>query len=96
MGEPSGLEDFSRVCLARFEQLELQRMVEAGLTPLQAIVSATGDAAACMQVSDDLGTLAMGNWADFVVLSANPLENILNTRSIESVWIAGNLVPPVG
>ena len=58
--------------------------------------AATGDAAACMQVSDDLGTLAMGNWADFVVLSANPLDDILNTRSIESVWIAGNLVPTIG
>ena len=79
-----------------FEQLELERMVEAGLTPLQALVSATGDAAGCMEVSEDLGTLAMGNWADFVVLSANPLDDILNTRSIESVWIAGNLVPTVG
>jgi imidazolonepropionase-like amidohydrolase len=38
----------------------------------------------------------MGNWADFVVLSANPLDDILNTRSIESVWIAGNLVPTIG
>ena len=76
-----------------FEQLELERLVEAGLTPAQAIASATADAAACMQVDDDLGTLAMGTWADFVVLAANPLDDIVNTRSIESVWIAGNRVP---
>jgi len=76
-----------------FEQLELERMVEAGLTPAQAIQSATGDAAACMEVADDLGTLAMGTWADFVVLTADPLDDILNTREIESVWIAGNSVP---
>ena len=75
-----------------FEQLELERMVEAGLTAAQAIMTATGDAAACMQVKDDLGTLAAGTWADFVVLSANPLDDILNTRSIESVWVAGNPV----
>ncbi|HAK54600.1 MAG TPA: amidohydrolase [Acidobacteria bacterium] len=76
-----------------FEQLELERMVEAGLTPAQAIQSATGDAAACMEVDDNLGTLAMGTWADFVVLTADPLDDILNTRKIESVWIAGNSVP---
>ncbi len=77
-----------------FEQLELERMVDAGLTPAQAIASATADAAACMDVGDDLGTLAMGMWADFVVLGANPLDDILNSRSVESVWIAGNQVPP--
>ena len=77
-----------------FEQLELERMVDAGLTPAQAIASATADAAACLDVDDDLGTLAMGMWADFVVLGANPLDDILNSRSVESVWIAGNQVPP--
>ena len=77
-----------------FEQLELERMVDAGLTPAQAIASATADAAACLEVDDDLGTLAMGMWADFVVLGANPLDDILNSRSVESVWIAGNQVPP--
>ena len=69
-------------------------MVDAGLTPAQAIASATADAAACLEVDDDLGTLAMGMWADFVVLGANPLDDILNSRSVESVWIAGNQVPP--
>ena len=77
-----------------FEQLELERMVEAGLTPAQALATATGDAAACMQ-ADDIGTIEAGNWADILVLSANPLDDILNTRAIESVWIGGNRVPDV-
>lgn len=76
-----------------FEHGELELMVQAGLTPMQAIVSATGDAARCMQVEDEIGTLETGKWADFVVLGANPLDNIRNVRTIESVWIAGNLVP---
>ena len=72
-----------------FEHLELEMMVEAGLTPMQALVSATGDAARCHQRTGQLGTLAAGAAADLLILSANPLENIRNTRSIEQVWIAG-------
>lgn len=75
-----------------FEHLELERMVQAGLTPMQAIVSATRDAAACMKVTDRLGTLEKGKWADLLVLGANPLADIRNTRTLESVWIAGNRV----
>jgi imidazolonepropionase-like amidohydrolase len=48
-----------------------------------------------MQVDDELGTLATGKWADFVVLGANPLDDISNTNTIESVWISGNEVPGV-
>ena len=76
-----------------FEHRELDLMVEAGLTPMQVIVSATGDAARCMRVDDAVGTLEAGKWADFVVVGANPLQDIRNTRMIESVWIAGNQVP---
>ena len=75
-----------------FEHGELDLMVEAGLTPMQAIVSATGEAARCLQLDDEIGTLETGKWADFVVLGANPLEDIRNTRTIESVWVAGNRV----
>ncbi len=75
-----------------FEHMELWLMVEAGLTPMQALVSATRDAARCLDLSD-LGTLEAGKWADFIVLESDPLEDIRNTRSIESVWIAGNRVP---
>tara|TARA_B100001123_G_scaffold74335_1_gene83684 strand:+ start:17862 stop:18947 length:1086 start_codon:yes stop_codon:yes gene_type:complete len=76
-----------------FEHKELELMVEAGLTPLQTIVASTGDAARCMHVDDHLGSLSPGKWADFIVLGANPLDDIRNTREIESVWISGNQVP---
>lgn len=75
-----------------FEHLELALMAEAGLTPMQILVAATGDAARCLQ-RDDIGTLQPGRVADFVVVTADPLADITNTRSIESVWIAGNRVP---
>ena len=78
-----------------FEHGELELMVEAGLTPLRTIVASTGEAARCMRIDDELGTLESGKWADFIILGANPLEDIRNTREIESVWIAGNPVPGV-
>ena len=67
-------------------------MAEAGLTPMQILTAASGNAARCLGL-DGLGTLTAGNWADFVVLNEDPLADIKNTRSIESVWIAGNEVP---
>lgn len=77
-----------------FEHLELEELVRAGLTPSRALVAATGDAARCLGLAKDLGTLQAGRYADFLVLSGNPLSDIRQTRSIESVWIAGNRVPP--
>jgi imidazolonepropionase-like amidohydrolase len=76
-----------------FEHLEMEYMAEAGLTPMQILVAATGNSARCVGLDDDFGTLQSGKWADFVVLRENPLVDIKNTRSIESVWIAGNEVP---
>jgi len=73
-----------------FEHLELQLEVEAGLTPQQALLGATRNAAECLGASNDLGTLQKGRWADLIVLRNNPLADIRNTRSIEAVWIAGN------
>jgi imidazolonepropionase-like amidohydrolase len=76
-----------------FEHMELESMTRSGLTPMQALVSATSTAARCLHAADQLGTLESGKWADFVVLTANPLDDIRNTQKLESVWIAGNRVP---
>ncbi|MGE0042567.1 MAG: amidohydrolase family protein [Vicinamibacterales bacterium] len=75
-----------------FEHLELEMMVDAGLTPMQALVAATGAAARCHGQGDRFGTIAPGRAADLLVLSANPLDDIRNTRAIESVWIAGRRI----
>jgi imidazolonepropionase-like amidohydrolase len=75
-----------------FELMELELMVKAGLTPKQALAAATRDAARCMRLDRDLGTLEPGKWADFVVLDANPLSNISNVRRISSVFVAGNRI----
>ncbi|MFP5380575.1 MAG: amidohydrolase family protein, partial [Vicinamibacteria bacterium] len=77
-----------------FEHLELEMMVQAGLTPMQAIVSATGDAARCWDKAGQFGSIEPGVSADLVVLTRNPLDDIRHTRTIESVWIAGRRVAP--
>jgi len=74
-----------------FEHEELQLMADAGLTPEQILLSATSVAAGCLQ-QDDVGTLEPGKWADFIVLSENPLRDIGATRSIERVYVAGQEV----
>lgn len=75
-----------------FEHQELELMVEAGMTPMQVIQSATANAAAYLGL-EKLGAIKKGNWADFLVLNANPLEEIANTKNLNSVFIAGNKVP---
>lgn len=75
-----------------FEHGELDLMAEAGLSSMQILNSATSEAARCLRVDDKIGSLESGKWADFVVLGANPIENIQNTRSIESVWIGGRTI----
>jgi len=71
-----------------FEHMELQLMVDAGLTPEQALASATRVAAACIGM-EGVGTLEPGNWADFLVLGANPLQDIRATHQLERVYIGG-------
>jgi imidazolonepropionase-like amidohydrolase len=75
-----------------FEHEEMRLMVEAGLTPAQVLFAATGGAARALGLQG-VGTLEPGAWADFMVLAADPLADILNTRRIESVYVAGNRVP---
>jgi imidazolonepropionase-like amidohydrolase len=70
------------------EHLELARWVQLGLTPSQAIVAATQRPAELMGLQD-MGTMAVGKRADFIVLDADPLEDIRNTRQISSVYLNG-------
>lgn len=71
-----------------FEHLEMEMMAEAGMTPMEIIVSATKTTAEYLGLKD-LGTLSPGHWADFLVLDANPLEDIRNVRKITGVYIGG-------
>ena len=71
-----------------FEHVELEMMVQAGLNPRQAIVAATS-AAARVSGLDTVGTIAAGKQADLLVLDANPLDDIRNSRRIHAVWVAG-------
>jgi imidazolonepropionase-like amidohydrolase len=75
-----------------FELMELEMMAKAGLTPRQVLASATRDAARCMKLDAQVGTLEGNKWADFVVLDANPLDDIANVRKISAVYVAGNAV----
>ena len=70
------------------EHLELALMVEAGLTPMQAITNATSNAAALLKL-DDRGALAPGKLADLVVLDGDPSADISNSRKIHAVWHRG-------
>ncbi len=70
---------------------EMLRWVTSGISPAEAIVAATSRPAEYLGLKD-LGTLAAGKSADFIVLNANPLDGIKNTRTIASVYLRGNKV----
>jgi imidazolonepropionase-like amidohydrolase len=70
---------------------ELELLVQAGLTPLQSLQAASRDAARAMGVLNDVGTVELGKTADLVLLDANPLTNISNTRKINAVVLHGQL-----
>jgi imidazolonepropionase-like amidohydrolase len=70
---------------------ELALLVDAGLTPLQALRAATSSAAAFAGRSADLGAVKSGYLADLVLLDRNPLEDIRNTRAISAVVMSGRL-----
>jgi imidazolonepropionase-like amidohydrolase len=95
MGTDSGAANNPGRWQGYFEQVEVEYMVKAGMTPMQAIVAATAGSARSMKL-DDLGTIQPGKQADLLVLNANPLDNILNTRQIHSVWIGGRRLAMAG
>jgi hypothetical protein len=71
---------------------ELGFMVQAGLTPLEALQTATIKPADFLGLTKTLGTVEKGKVADFVLLDANPLDNIANTKRIAAVVFAGRLL----
>ncbi|MEO8474305.1 MAG: amidohydrolase family protein [Chryseolinea sp.] len=74
-----------------FEHIEMTMMSEAGLNPMEIIMTASKNAAEFMGLKD-LGTLSAGHWADFIVLDADPLADIRNARKISAVYIGGKML----
>ena len=73
---------------------ELDMLVRAGLTPMEAIRAATITPAEFLGLEDEMGTIEVGKRADLVLLNANPLDDIKNTRRIETVVSKGAVVAP--
>jgi imidazolonepropionase-like amidohydrolase len=86
-----GLGTDANVDIGWGAHVELADMVSCGLTPAEAIVAGTRTSAEILKLND-LGTVAPGKSADFIVLDANPLENIINTRKINRVYQRGAAV----
>ncbi len=85
LGGDTGLQDDP---FGFAEHRELELMVDAGMTPMQAIVAATSRGAEYLRLRKT-GTLAAGKSADFLVLDANPLDDIVNTRRIARIFVSG-------
>jgi hypothetical protein len=72
---------------------EMELFVRAGLAPMEALQTATLNPAIYLNMSDTVGTVEVGKKADLVMLEANPLENISNTKRINAVVVNGRLIP---
>jgi imidazolonepropionase-like amidohydrolase len=88
LGSDTGLEDH---LFGYAEQRELEAMVGAGMTPAQVVVAVTSRSAEYLGLRDT-GALVQGRRADFLVLGANPLEDIRHTRRLEAVYLNGRAI----
>jgi imidazolonepropionase-like amidohydrolase len=71
---------------------ELELLVEAGISPLDVIKIATRNGADALGILNKVGTIESGKEADMIVLAANPIDNISNTKNIEAIINDGKLV----
>ena len=85
LGDDTGIQN-SFPGYAELKQME--RMHECGMTPQQVLVAATRTAAQILRIID-LGSIAPGKQASFIVLDANPLDNLANARKISRVYLRG-------
>ncbi len=72
-----------------YEHREMELMVQAGLTPMQVIQAFSKGSSEALAIDKDYGTLAKGKVADLLVLQRNPLENIRNMQTIETIYLGG-------
>jgi len=86
---------FFGVFLGVATQIELELLVEAGLTPAEALRTATINAARMIGKERDLGTIEAGKFADLLILDANPLDDVRNVARIHKVIKGGVLYEPV-
>ena len=92
LGNDTGIE---RTFFGYGEHRELELMTAAGMTPMQVLVAATRTPAELLRL-DRLGSLSPGKDADFIVLDANPLDGISNTKRIAAVYQRGRQVDRAG
>jgi imidazolonepropionase-like amidohydrolase len=88
LGSDTGIQDHP---FGITDHREFELLVEAGMTPMQVLTAATSTAAGYLKLADQ-GVLAAGKRADFIVLDANPLDDITNTRRILAVYVNGRQI----
>lgn len=94
MNNTTAADTFNAYCFPGFSvHDELELFVRAGFTPLEALQTATLNPARYLGLSGSLGTIEQGKLADLILLEANPLESVGNTRKIAAVVADGRYLP---